>query len=72
MCSSVGVEVCLHYRLTNADVAVSPALQNVAAKAERILIQIKVDIKVDFGRPPSPDGNGRYNGPYVRGEHKRL
>lgn len=38
------------------------ALQNVAAKAERVLTEIKADIKADFGQPPSPDGVTRLNG----------
>jgi Rab3 GTPase-activating protein catalytic subunit len=38
------------------------ALQNVAAKAERVLTEIKADIKADFGQPTSPDDIARLNG----------
>nr|PNR33107.1 hypothetical protein PHYPA_025050 [Physcomitrium patens] len=38
------------------------ALQNVAAKAERVLTEIKADIKADFGRPLTLDGITRHSG----------
>lgn len=46
-----------------------PALQNVAAKAERVLTEIKADIKADFGRPLTLDGITRHSGKHKHGEH---
>lgn len=40
-------------------------MQNVAAKAERVLTEIKADIKADFGGPPTPDAVTRSNGKYI-------
>jgi Rab3 GTPase-activating protein catalytic subunit len=37
-------------------------LQNAAAKAERVLTEIKADIKADFGRPSTPDNTTRLSG----------
>ncbi|CAM6023866.1 unnamed protein product [Sphagnum balticum] len=36
------------------------ALQNAAAKAERVLTEIKADIKADFGRASTPDNGTRH------------
>lgn len=44
------------------------ALQNAAAKAERVLIEIKADIKTEFGRPSTPEGAGRLSGRYNQSE----
>jgi len=49
-----------------------PALQNVAAKAERVLTEIKADIKADFGQPTSPDDIARLNGRHNHGERVEL
>ncbi|CAK9860416.1 unnamed protein product [Sphagnum jensenii] len=38
------------------------ALQNAAAKAERVLTEIRADIKADFGRPSTPDTTTRLSG----------
>ncbi|KAG0584538.1 hypothetical protein KC19_3G216500 [Ceratodon purpureus] len=41
------------------------ALQNAAAKAERVLTEIKADIKADFGRPQSPEDGTWSDGRYI-------
>ncbi|CAK9224306.1 unnamed protein product [Sphagnum jensenii] len=40
------------------------ALQNAAAKAERVLTEIKADIKADFGRASTPDNGTRHSGKF--------
>ena len=45
-----------------------PALQNAAAKAERVLTEIKADIKADFGRPQSPEDGTWSDGRYIHGK----
>jgi Rab3 GTPase-activating protein catalytic subunit len=39
-------------------------LQNAAAKAERVLTEIKADIKADFGRASTPDNGTRHSGKF--------
>ncbi len=48
--------------LVKISLSVWSALQNAAAKAERVLTEIKADIKADFGRPSTPDSTTRLSG----------